>query len=68
MTTPSDMAAAEVFAIIEEPTAQVGRIRTFLLKVMAPFSGQVIPRGTHLWSSRRPQATASWDPQRLRRS
>ena len=47
MSTPSDIPAAEVFAIIEEPTAQTGRIRTFFLKVMAPFGGQMIPRGTH---------------------
>ena len=47
MTTPSDAPAAEVFAIIEEPTAQTGPIRNFFLKVMAPFSGQMIPSGTH---------------------
>jgi hypothetical protein len=47
MTTPGDVPAAEVFAIIEEPTAQAGRILTFLLKVMAPFGGQLIPGRTH---------------------
>lgn len=47
MTSPDDVPAAEIFAIIEEPTTQTGPIRTFLLKVMAPFSGQLIPRGTH---------------------
>ncbi|MDH3306389.1 MAG: hypothetical protein OEO77_02530 [Acidimicrobiia bacterium] len=31
---------------IEEPTVQTGRVRTFLLKVMAPFGGQMIPGGT----------------------
>lgn len=47
MATPGDVPAAEVFAIIEEPTAQTGPVRTFLLKVMAPFGGQMIPHGTH---------------------
>jgi len=47
MQTPGDLLAAEVCAIIEEPTAQTGRILTFLLKVMAPFSGQLIPGRTH---------------------
>ena len=47
MTTPEDLPAAEVYAIIEEPTTQTGRIRNLLLKVAAPFSGQMIPAGTH---------------------
>ncbi len=47
MTTPGDRPAGEVFAIIEEPTAQPGRILTLLLKVIAPFAGQMIPGGTH---------------------
>ena len=47
MTTPGNPPASEVFAIIEEPTVQTGRVRTFLLEVMAPFSGQMIPGGTH---------------------
>jgi len=36
-----------VFAIIEEPTSQMGPIRTILHRIMAPFAGQVIPGGTH---------------------
>ena len=47
MPNPSDVPAADVFAIIEEPTAQTGPIRTLLLRVMAPFGGQMIPGGTH---------------------
>ncbi len=47
MSSHDELPAAEVFAIIEEPTAQMGPIRTILHKFMAPFSGQLIPAGTH---------------------
>ena len=47
MPKPDDLPAAEVFAIIEEPTSQMGPIRTILHKVMAPFGGQLAPGGTH---------------------
>ena len=47
MTSSGDVPAAEVFAIIEEPTVQTGRIRTFLLRLMAQASGQMIPGSTH---------------------
>jgi hypothetical protein len=47
MSPHNEPPAAEVFAIIEEPTAQMGRVMTFFLKILAPFGGQLIPGRTH---------------------
>jgi len=47
MPKPDDRPASEVYAVIEEPTSQMGPIRTILHKVMAPFGGQLAPGGTH---------------------
>lgn len=47
MSDRSELPAAEVFAIIEEPTSQMGPIRTILHRILAPFGGQLIPGGTH---------------------
>ncbi len=47
MATQDERPAADVYAIIEEPTTPTGPIRTILLKALAPFGGQMIPGGTH---------------------
>ncbi len=47
MSKQDDRPAAEVFSIIEEPTAQAGPIKTILLKAMTALGGHPIPAGTH---------------------
>lgn len=47
MPNQDELPAAEVFAIIEEPTSQMGPIRTILHRVLAPFGGQLAHGGTH---------------------
>lgn len=47
MSTHDQRPAAEVFALIEEPTAQAGPVKTVLLKVMTALGGHMVPAGTH---------------------
>lgn len=47
MSTSRDLPASEVYMIGWEPTARLGRLSMLLHKVMAPFSGQLIPGDGH---------------------
>ncbi len=47
MSKQDDRPAADVFAVIEEPTAPAGPIKTILRKVVAVFGGHIVPLGTH---------------------
>lgn len=47
MLNTDELPASDVYAIIEEPTAQMGRFRSLLHKFLAPFAGQMIPQPTH---------------------
>lgn len=47
MPAQGEVLAADVFAIIEEPTVQTGPVRKLFLMLLAPFSGQMLPEATH---------------------
>ncbi len=47
MPNTDERSASEVYAIIEEPTAQMSRFKALLHKFFAPFAGQMLPGSTH---------------------